>query len=81
MECQIIKRFAVGDRVQIDIPDPADPDFDQYHGRVGEVVEVLEDDAGEQAGGERDAYLFSVEFSDGDQGQFRWCDLRPASGD
>lgn len=60
-----MKRFEVGDGVQIDIPDTEDPDFDQYHGRVGEVVEILEDDADEQTGDERDAYLFSVEFPDG----------------
>jgi ribosomal protein L21E len=73
-----MKRFEVGDCVQIDIPDTTDPDFDRYHGRVGAVIEVIEDDAGEHTGDERDSYLFAVEFENDDIDHFRWRDLRPA---
>lgn len=34
-----------GDKVRIDIPDQRDPDFDRYHGRFGDVTEIIEDDA------------------------------------
>lgn len=73
-----MKRFGVGDRVQVDIPDTDDPDFDRYHGRTGTIVEIIEDDAGEHTGDERDGYLFHVEFTDEEVGEFRWRDLRPA---
>jgi hypothetical protein len=61
-----------------DIPDTGDPDFDHYHDHFGEVVEVIEDDAGKTTGDERDSYLFGVQFEDGDTEHFRWRDLRPA---
>lgn len=73
-----MKRFEVGDRVRIDIPDTDDPDFDRYHGRTGKVHEVIEDDAGEATGDERDSYLFAVKFDHGETEHFRWRDLRPA---
>lgn len=54
---------AVGDKVRIDIPDKADPDHDSYHGRTGDVIELLDDDAGEETGDDRDAALYtSSEF-------------------
>jgi len=74
-----MKRFEVGDHVRVDIPDTTDPDFDRYHGRIGKVREVIEDDAGVTTGDERDSYLFAVEFENGDTNHFRWRDLRPAS--
>jgi hypothetical protein len=42
------------------------------------VVEVIEDEAGQATGDERDSYLFGVEFENGDSDHFRWRDLRPA---
>ena len=75
----LMRRFEVGDRVRIDIPDRDDPDFDAYHDRTGEVVELIEDDAGEVTGDERDSYLFGVEFQNGETEHFRWRDLRPVS--
>jgi hypothetical protein len=74
-----MRRFEVRDRVRVDIPDTEDPDFDRFHVRHGEVVEVIEDDAGHETGDERDAHLFTVEFDDGSTHGFRWRDLRPAS--
>lgn len=74
-----MRRYEVGDRVRIDIPDRHDPDFEQYHGRSGEVVEVIQDSAGEETGDERDSYIFRLKL-DGGAGtaDFRWRDLRPA---
>ncbi len=73
-----MRRFEVGDRVRIDIPDKSDPDFEQYHDRTGEVVKLIEDDAGTVTGDVRDSYLFAVEFDGGGTDHFRWRDLRPS---
>lgn len=54
-----MRRFEDGDRVRVDIPDTDDPEFGRYHYSIGEVVEVIEDDAGETTGDERDSYLFA----------------------
>jgi hypothetical protein len=72
-----MQRFSEGDRVRVDIPDETDPDHDEYHGRHGKVVAVLEDDAGRTTGDERDSLLFRVELEDGGVEDFRWRDLRP----
>ena len=72
-----MKRFEVGDNVRVDIPNRDDADFDRYHGQTGKVVEVIEDDAGQATGDERDSYLFGVEFKGGNTDHFRWRDLRP----
>lgn len=66
-----------GDRVQIDIPDTEDPDYDRFHRRHGQVVDVLEDDAGQETGDERDSILYRVELDDDEVADFRWRDLRP----
>lgn len=42
-----MREFTEGDQVQIDIPDSVDPDHHQYHGDVGGIVFLMEDDAGE----------------------------------
>lgn len=65
-----------GDRVRIDIPDEDDPDF-HYHRRIGEVVKVIEDDAGTETGDPRDSAIYRVEFEMGRTADFRWRDLRP----
>ena len=70
--------FVPGDQVRIDIPDENDPDYEEYHGERGEVVEVQQDDAGRTTGDERDSYIFSVELDSGRIVDFRWRDLRPA---
>lgn len=76
-----MKRFEVGDQVRIDIPDQDDPDFDEYHGQTGEIIGVIEDDAGLQTGDERDSHVYRVELSNGSVGDFRWRDLRPANSE
>lgn len=72
-----MRRFEVGDNVRVDIPNRDDADFDRYHGQTGKVVEVIEDDADQATGDERDSYLFGVEFDGGNTDHFRWRDLRP----
>lgn len=72
-------RYEIGDSVRIDIPDRSDPDFEVYHGDTGQIIEIIEDDAGLETGDTRDSYLYRVEFSDGGVGEFRWRDLRPRS--
>lgn len=72
-----MSRFSVGDPVRIDIPDETDPDFDRLHGELGEVVSILDDDANEHTGDERDSVLYRVELVDGTTEDVRWRDLRP----
>jgi len=72
-----MNRFEEGDRVRIDIPDQSDPDHEQYHGEIGEIVELSQDDAGEYTGDPRDSTLFCVRLRSGDVEHFRWRDLRP----
>lgn len=73
-----MESYEVGDRVRIDIPDRDDPDFDEYHGRTGEIIGIIADDAGIETGDERDSQLFRIELANGSVGDFRWRDLRPA---
>ena len=57
--------FDVGDQVRIDIPDETDPDHDQHHGKHGQVVEILEDEAGTLTGDERDSIIYQIKLNDG----------------
>lgn len=70
-------RFVPGDSVRIDIPDQTDPDHDSFHGRKGEVIEVLEDDASMTTGDRRNGVLYRVRLEDDETVDFRWVDLRP----
>ena len=63
--------------MRIDLPNKDDPDHERYHGRNGEVIELLRDDAGRETGDERDAVLYRVRLEDGEMADFRWRDLRP----
>lgn len=63
-----MSQFVEGDRVRVDIPAKSDPDHEQYHGWHGEIVDILEDDAGS---------LYRVELDRGDTADFRRHDLRP----
>ncbi len=72
-----MNRFKPGDRVRIDIPDETDPDHGLYHGRHGEVVELLDDDASEITGDDRDSLIYRIRLDDGESVDFRWRDLRP----
>ena len=66
-----------GDLVRIDIPDETDPDHDRLHGRHGEILAILDDDAGAVTGDDRDAVLYRVQLDDGTKTDVRWRDLRP----
>ncbi len=72
-----MKSVEPGDCVRIDIPNRGDPDF-QYHGEHGEVIEILQDDAGASTGDERDSYIYRVRLASGTQVDMRWRDLRPS---
>lgn len=74
-----MRRFEIGDRVRIDIPTQDDPDHERLHGKHGTIVEVIEDDAGQETEDPRDSYLFRVETSDGSIEDLRWRDIRPHS--
>jgi ribosomal protein L21E len=72
-----VPTFEPGDRVRLDITDTTDPDF-EWHGQHGQVVEVLEGDAGEVTGDDRDSRLYRVDLDDHDQTlDLRHRDLRP----
>lgn len=66
------------DGVRIDIPDETDPDYEAYHDHQGKIVEILDDDAGEETMDERDSIIYRVEFDNSVTWDFRWRDLRPA---
>lgn len=67
---------AVGDRVRIDIPNETDPDH-HLHGTHGQVVDVIEDDAGAATGDKRDSAIYRIRTDEGDTVDVRWRDLRP----
>ena len=71
-----MKPLEEGDRVRVDIPDTIDPDF-QYHGRHGEVVTILPDDAGEISGEPKDSDIYRVRLENGEKVDLRRRDLRP----
>ncbi len=72
-----MNRFSIGERVRVDIPNQDDPDFERLHGRTGEIVDLIEDDAGQSTGDERDSILYRVEIADGETVDLRWRDVRP----
>lgn len=74
-----MRRFEVGERVRVDILDEDDPDHERLHRKHGTIVEMFEDDAGQETRDPRDSYLFSVEIDGGVVEHLRWGDLRPAS--
>jgi hypothetical protein len=74
-----MRRFEVGDRVRVDIPNENDPDHERLHRKDGIIVEIFEDDAGKETGDPRDSYLFTVKIDVDTIENLRWRDLRPAS--
>ncbi len=72
-----MRRFSLGDRVRIDIPDETDPDH-QWHGEHGLVIDIIEDDAGLETGDERDSVIYRIGLEDHDITiDARWRDIRP----
>jgi len=53
-----------GDPVKV-ILDTANPDM-EYHGQVGEIIDVSEDDAASVTGNPEDRYMYTVRFEDGE---------------
>jgi hypothetical protein len=74
-----MRRFEIGDRVRVDIPNKNDPDYERLHRKQGTIIEILEDDADKETGDNRDSHLFSVDIDEGTIEHLRWRDLRPAS--
>lgn len=72
-----MKGLEEGMKVRIDIPDQEDPDYDSIHGRFGEIIEVIEDDAGRVTGDGRDSAIYRVQLEDGEVVDCRWRDIRP----
>ena len=72
-----MSEYHVGDRVRVDIPDETDPDHDQFHGEHGQVVEILEDEAGTLTGDDRDSIIYRVQFSTGEELDLRHQSIRP----
>ncbi len=52
-------------------------DFDAYHGRHGEVIQLLVDTMSGLIGNPADTVLYRVAFADGSVNDFREHDLRP----
>ncbi|MFQ3476686.1 hypothetical protein HKK80_10585 [Halonotius sp. F2-221B] len=69
--------YSAGDRVRIDIPDETDPDHDRYHGEHGQIVDILEDEAGTVTGDDRDSIIYRVQFSTGEELDLRHQSIRP----
>lgn len=69
-------KFSPGDRVRIDIPNRADPDFDDLHGEHGTITAVLTDDADDVTGIEADARLYRVELDNGSVRDVRGREVR-----
>ena len=64
-------QFPPDGHVCVDVPNIADPDFDAYHGRHGEVVQLLVDTASGLTCDPEDSVLYRVEFADGSVHDFR----------
>ena len=70
--------YEIGDRVRIDIPDETDPDHDRYHSEHGQIVDILEDEAGTLTGDERDSIIYRIQFSNGEELDLRHQAIRPS---
>ena len=68
---RMMQRFTGGYSVRVNIPDTTDPDFNRFHGLEGTVVNVIKDDAGDEAGDERDSIINQIALDDGTPLDFR----------
>lgn len=71
-----MSEYYVGDRARIDIPDETDPDHDRDHGEHGQIVDLLEGEAGMLTDDERNSLIYRVAFSNGEELDFRHQSLR-----
>jgi len=69
--------FVKGERVEIYIPTPDDPEH-RYHGKTGVIVDVFEDDLSSVTGNPSRGRLYTVAFEDAelDKAEFRYDDLQ-----
>ena len=72
-----MSEFHVDDQVRIDIPDETDPDHERGHGEHGQIVDILEDEAGTLTGDERGSTIYRVAFSTGEELDLRHQSIRP----
>lgn len=59
-----MRRLEAGDRVRADIPDGTDPDHERLHRKQGTFVGLVEGDADQETGDQRDSYLFRVNIDE-----------------
>ena len=72
-----MEEFGFDDRVRIDIPDETDRDH-QYHGNHGEIIDIIDDDAGKETGNLQDSQIFRIQFDESATiRDFRRRNLRP----
>ncbi len=76
----MVSQFSIGEEVRIDIPDKTDPDFEEYHGRSGQVVNIFRDNLRMATERSSDGFLYTIRFDDGTTQSFREKDLRPTIG-
>ena len=67
-------KYCTGDRVEAYIPVANDPDH-RYHGKEGEVVDVLEDDLSQAFDTPGRGFIYTVEF---DEVGLEPADFRPS---
>ncbi|GGL45416.1 hypothetical protein GCM10009037_31080 [Halarchaeum grantii] len=63
--------FEEGTRVQIDIPDEIDPDFEIYHGACGIIISVTEEG--------NNSVLYRVKLDSGEVQDSPWRNLQTTS--
>lgn len=71
-------KYNEGDMVEVYIPIPDDPDHG-YHGKTGEIVDILKDDLSDVTDSPSRGFLYTVAFDDPelDTVDFRYDDLHP----
>ena len=67
-------KYDIGDEVVVEIPNEKDPDH-CYHGEIGEVIDILEDDLSDITEDTKDDYLYTVELENDVSHGFRYSDL------
>lgn len=72
----MMQRFCGGDGVRVDIPEVDGPDFEEFHGRRGVGVDVMNDDTGRETSDVTDSAFYTVDFPDGSNLGFRWRNFR-----
>lgn len=69
--------YHAGNRVRIDIPDATNRNHDQYHGKHGQIVEILKDESDTLTVDQRDSIIYQIQLSDGEKIDVRHHAIRP----